>query len=285
MLSVPGHLDDLVVKGANSGADVVMLDLQDAVPPAKKIEARGIVRRALVSGLFEQKRVFVRVNHPETGLTQGDVDEVACEQLNGFVYPMANNSAEILEIDSTLHRKEGALGLPSHHFSLIVLIETPLGVINAYPMAVASKRVVALQFGAEDFLVMMRAQHDPDQVSLHTPRAQIAISARAAGIQALDTPFLDLGDPDGLRQHSERGRKLGMSGMLVISPRQTKTANEVYSPSDEEVARARELVELAEETRAAGHSYALNNGQLVSPSVEKEAKATLERALTIQRGV
>jgi citrate lyase beta subunit/acyl dehydratase len=282
MLSVPGHKYELIRKGASAGADCIMLDLQDAVPPEKKAEGRSTIRRALEENLFAGRLVTVRVNDRDSGLTEDDIQEVACSQLNGFVYPMADSPDEIRKLDAQLDRAETRLGLPRGQLALIILIETPLGVINVHQITGSSPRIVALVFGAEDYLVKMRARHDAGGLSLLMPRAQIALAARAAGIEAIDTPYLDLEDPRGLLAHAETGRALGMSGMLIISPRQIATVHSAYSPSPEEIASARAMVQLAEQMREAGHGYAVTNHQLVSPSKEKEARATLARAATIQ---
>jgi citrate lyase subunit beta/citryl-CoA lyase len=162
-----------------------------------------------------------------------------------------------------------------------VLVETPLAVINAYPMARASERVIALLFGAEDLLLEMQARHDVDQLVLHAHRSHIVLAARAAGVEPLDTPYLQVRNLQGLRAHANRGRDLGMSGMLVLSPRQIPVVHEVYSPSEPEIQEAREISRLAEEARQAGRSYAVEGSRLVSPSSEKRAAQVLARAEAI----
>jgi citrate lyase subunit beta/citryl-CoA lyase len=282
MLFVPGHLKALIPKAARSEADCVVMDLQDGVPPDMKSEARVTIRQTLESGLFKHKRVMVRLNPPDTGMTPLDVEAVACEPLNGFVYPMANAPGEIKDLDSMLGLREKTLGLGEGHFSVVVLVETPLGVINAYSLAKAAGRVVGLAFGAEDYLTELQGRYDAGQLVLHTPRAHIAMAARAAGVEAIDTPYVDVHDLEGLQAHARRARDLGMSGMLVISPRQIPIAHAVYTPSEEEVRNAEEIVRLAAEARQAGRSYAVVDGQLVSPSREKQARRILTWATAIK---
>jgi citrate lyase subunit beta/citryl-CoA lyase len=281
MLFVPAHLASMVSKAAVSDADCVVLDLQDAVPEDRKTEARNGAHRALSAGLFEQKMVMVRVNPLESGLTELDLDGVACPQLDGFVYPMGTTPEQIETFDAMLAVSEVALGLPGLRFSIVVLVETPLGVINAYKMAVASDRVIGLLFGAEDYLTEMHAGRGADEMVLLTPRAQVAMAARAAGVEAIDTPHLELSDPDGLKRHAQNGRAMGMSGMLVISPRQIPVVHAVYSPSREEIRDAEEILRAVEEAREGGLSYAVQDGLLVSPSKEESARRTLLRAAAI----
>ena len=281
MLFVPAHLVNMVSKAAESDADCVVLDLQDAVPEDRKAKARSTAHNALSAGLFEQKMVMVRVNPLESGLTELDLNGVACPQLDGFVYPMGTTPEQVKTFDAMLGSSEVALGLPGLRFSIVVLVETPLGVINAYDMARASDRVIGLLFGAEDYLTEMHAAQDDDGLVLLTPRAQIAMAARAAGVEAIDTPYLELSDPDGLKEHAESGRAMGMSGMLVISPRQIPVVHAVYSPSREEIRGAEEVLRAVEEAREGGVSYAVKDGLLVSPSKEKRARRTLLSAAAI----
>jgi len=282
MLFVPGHMGRLIAKGAASAADCVVLDLEDAVPPEGKVEARATIRESLESGLFKGRPVMVRVNAFESGLTQADVDAVACEALGGFVYAMTRTAGEIQRLDALLAARERALSLAEGHFNLIPLVETPLGVINAASIATASERVVALLFGGEDYLAGMAAQHDADQMCFHTPRVQIVMAARAAGVEPVDTPYVDVHDEVGLRQHALRGRQLGMAGVLVMSPRQIPTAHAIYTPSSAEVQEARQALEMLEETRRAGRGLTVREGRYISPVAEKKARRLLARAAAIR---
>lgn len=282
MLFVPGHIEKMARKAATSEADCVVLDLQDAVPDPNKAEARTTIRRVLEEGLFEKKTVFVRVNPLDTEMTLVDVNAVACRQLNGFVYPMAYVPEDIITFDAQLHLMESTLGLESGHFSIVVLIETPLGVINAYPLATASSRVVGLLFGCEDYLAELQGRHNEGDMSLHTPRAQVALACRAAGIEPIDTPYVKVHDLEGLRSFAQRARDLGMAGMLVMTPKQIPIAHEVYTPSEAEVALARKMVQAADEAAKEGRGIAVVDGMFVSPPTLKAARKVLERAKAIE---
>jgi citrate lyase subunit beta/citryl-CoA lyase len=282
LLSVPGHLEDYIAKAAQSGADCIALDLQDGVPPDKKAEARATIRKALGSGRLAHQQVMVRVNHADTGLTQSDLVGVACAALGGFIYPMANTAQEVLELDAMLARREQTLGLKQGRFSILVLIETPLGVLNAYDLATASNRTVGLLFGAEDFLAEVQGRYDDTSSALHTPRALIAMAARAAGIEPLDTPYVRVHDVAGLEVHARRGRALGMSGMMVLSPRQIPIAHAVYTPSELEVQEAEAIMRAVTKVQGGGRSYSLKDGALVSPSRKKMAQRVLARHAAIK---
>lgn len=198
ILFTPGHLAALFPKAAAAPADGFALDLEDAVPPAQKAAARPIIRDALQSGIFAGRRVLARVNAFESGLTAGDVAGVACRELAGFIYPMTHAPAEIQALDALLAEQEAAQGLPAGHFAILPLIETAAGVLQAAAIATASPRVAALIFGGEDYLAEMGGRHDPAGLCFHTPRVQIILAARAAGIEPLDTPYVDVAQPANL---------------------------------------------------------------------------------------
>jgi citrate lyase subunit beta/citryl-CoA lyase len=282
MLFVPSHIEKMVRKGAESEADCVVLDLEDAVPDDKKEEARTAIRESLASGLYARKTAFVRINPLETGLTLRDLDGVACRELHGFVYPMAYTPDDIKNFDAQLRLKEISIGLPVGHFSLIVLIETALGVLNAYPIAKASSRVVGLLFGCEDYFADTEARHSEGDTSLHTPRALTAIAARAAGVEPVDTPYVRVHDLDGLVPFSQRGRDLGMAGMLVMTPKQIPTAHATYPPSAAEVTYAKEVVAAAEAARREGRGIVVVDGKFISPPTLKAARKVLARAEAIE---
>jgi citrate lyase subunit beta / citryl-CoA lyase len=277
MLFTPGHVEKLIPKSANSKADVVVLDLEDAVPPKSKIEARQTIRRVLEEGVFADKTVMVRINPMDTGLTLLDLDAVACKQLNGFIFPKPYTSDDIKAFDAQLSLKEKTLGLKSGHFEIVVLIETALGVLNAYEIATATPRIIGLLFGSEDYLAEIQGLHSENATSLLTARSIVAIASRAAGIVPIDTPFVDVHNEDGFAKHLQQGRELGFDGLLVMTPSQIDSARDVYTPDREEVAWAEEIVHLADEARADGRGIAIYEGKFISPPTEKRARAVLNR--------
>jgi len=283
MLFVPGHISRMIEKAAGAGADCVVLDLEDAVPPASKNEARKIIRLVLQDGRFDRQAVMVRVNSFDTGRTAEDVASVACAELDGFVYAMSRNRGEIHAMSRLLSEQEKALGLPAGHFALIPLIETAEGVLNAAEIAAASSRVVALLFGGEDYLAEMSGTHDDDQLCFLWPRVQVIAAARAAGVEPIDTPHVDVHDSEGLAAHLRRGRQLGMDGVLVMSPRQIPAAHEVYTPSQAAVGEARCILVKLEEMRGAGRGLMIEEGVYVSPVAEKKALTLLARVEALEQ--
>ncbi|GAB6142753.1 HpcH/HpaI aldolase/citrate lyase family protein [Desulfocicer niacini] len=282
-LFVPGHIEKFLTKGSQSDADCVALCLEDAVPYDQKENARKTIRKVLSQGLFENKPVFVRINPMDTGLTLLDLQAVACKELDGFVYPMAYTPDDIRSFDAQLSLMENQLDLQKGHFSIVVLVETPLAILKAYEIATASDRVVALLFGCEDYMAEMESRYSIEERSLFAPRSMMAMAARAAGVEPLDTPYVQVHDLDGLERFATLGRDLGMSGMLVMSPRQIQVAKECYTPSAEEIETATDIVRAADEAEKEGRGIVIVKGNFVSPPTLKQAKKLLKRVVDIDK--
>lgn len=282
-LFVPGHIDTMLNKSNKVDADCIAFCLEDAVPLLKKEEARVKVKRTLENTDFKNKNIFVRINSMDTGLTLLDLEAVACENLDGFVYPMANTEDDIKIFSAQLNLIEHQKGLKIGHFSIVVLIETPLAVINAYALAKASDRVVALLFGCEDYMADMESRYSENEMSLFVPRSNVAIAARAAGVEAIDTPYVDMKNYDGLKKFAEMGRDLGMSGMLVMSPKQIPVIKESYTPSADEIHAAETVVDGEKMAKESGRGIVVVDGNFVSPPTIKQARKLLRRASLIEK--
>jgi len=276
-LFVPGHIKKLLIKGAQVNADCVALCLEDAVPTNEKENARQIIKKVLSDGCYKDIPVFVRINSMDTGLTLRDLEAVACKELDGFVYPMAYTPDDIKSFDAQLRLIETQKGLSKGHFSIVVLIETPLAVLKAYEIAKASERVVGLLFGCEDYMAEMESRYSIDELSLFTPRSMMAMAARAAGVVPLDTPFVKVHDVEGLRRFATLGRDLGMAGMLAMSPRQIDVIHECYTPSVEEVEYAKDVVNAADIAEKHGRGIVIVRDKFISPPTLKQARKLLHR--------
>jgi len=258
-------------------ADCIAFCLEDAVPNDKKDEARVILKEFLTSKKSFNKKVFVRINSIETGYTLLDLMGVACEQISGFVYPMARNADDVKNFDAQLSLVESQIGLPKDYFSIIVLIETPGAVLNAFDIANASKRVIALMFGCEDYMAEMDSRYSENEMSLFVPRSMMAIAAKAAGIQAIDTPYVNIDDISGLERFAGIGRDLGFTGMLVLSPKQIEAIKRSYTPTDEEIAFAKAVVEGERYAHQIGRGIIIVEDKFISPPTVKQAKRLLKR--------
>lgn len=276
-LFIPGHLDKMLFKAASTNADSIALCLEDAVPHNEKENARKKIKSFLKKESFQNKTTFVRINSMDTGLTLKDLEAVSCEELDGFVYPMANTEDDIKSFDSQLSLIENQLKLKNGHFSVIVLIETPLAVLNAYKIAKASDRVIGLLFGCEDYMADMESRYSFEEQSLFVPRSLVAIAAKAAGVEAIDTPYVKIHDDNGLERFANLGRDLGMTGMLAMSPRQIKIINKCYTPTVSEVESANEVVEGARRAKKEGKGILIIKNNFISPPTVKQSKKILKR--------
>ena len=281
-LFVPGHLDKMLEKSESVESDCIAFCLEDAVPFSKKEEAREKVKSVIDSGKFDDKSLFVRINSMETGLTLLDVNAVVSHKLKGFVYPMANTADDIKNFAAQLSLIESQHDIEVGTFSIVVLVETPQAVINAYDLAISSDRVIALLFGCEDYMAAMESRYSENEMSLFVPRSQVAIAAKAAGIEAIDTPYVSMSDLKGLERFANIGRDLGMTGMLVMSPNQLEVIKNCYTPSDEEIRTANEIVHGEKLALSEGRGIVVVNGNFVSPPTIKQAKKLLERAALIK---
>ncbi len=283
LLFTAGHNLRYLNKSFTTNADAIVFDLEDAVPWNKKDEARKILKDFLSKPLPDERPVYVRVNSMDTGYTLLDLDAVASPFLNGFVYPMAFNAKDIIAFDAQLSLKEKHLGLPEKFFDIIVLIETPESILNLKEIAGASERIIGLLFGSEDFLAEQFGNHGENNLGINVPRHLVAMTARSFGIMAIDTPYVNVGDFDGLRKHIKEGKSLGFEGMLAMSPKELPIIHELYTPTEEEQKWASDIVKLHEQAVKENRGIIIYNGIFVSPPTLKLAKKIMEHVNAIKK--
>lgn len=277
LLFTAGHNLKYINKSFQTQADAIVFDLEDAVPENKKTEAREILRDFLSRPLPDNRSVYVRINPLDSGYTILDIDAVASPYLDGFVYPMAYSARDLIVFDAQLSLKEKMLGLPQYFFQVIVLIETPESVIKINEIVSASRRIIGLLFGSEDFLAEQEGSHGENGVGIQVPRHLIAMAAKAHNVMAIDTPYVQVGDFEGLKRHISQAKILGFDGMLIMSPKELEIANSMYTPSDEEIDRASEIVRLHEKAEQENKGIVIYNGIFVSPPTLKAAKKTMAK--------
>jgi len=267
---------------ARSQADSVILDLEDAVPADQTEVARQTISACLEGGMFAHKQVFVRVNPRDSGLLLEDLNAVARKEVDGFVYPKAFRGKDIEAFDAQLELMETGLGIPRGHFVIAPLIETTSAVLHAFEIATASPRVVALTFGCEDFNTDLQGLDTPEGNALFVPRALIAMACRAARVEPIDTVYVKLNDMEGLERNVKLARELGFSGMLIVHPKQIPIAHRYYTPSADEVAHAREVVEKCDLAKSQGSGVAFTGGEFIGPPFEIRARQLLARHKAIE---
>ncbi|MCD6141723.1 HpcH/HpaI aldolase/citrate lyase family protein [Candidatus Bipolaricaulota bacterium] len=279
-LYAPGNNPRLLVGIELHGADCVLLDLEDSVPPAEKHAARVLVKHLLATVDFLE--VWVRINPLATYGTD-DLGEVMLARPHGICLPKAESAEDVKGLADELSRLETELGFEEGSTMIMPIIETGKGVLHAEEIATADPRVAVIAFGAEDYTRDVGAKRT--QESLLFPRSQIVAAAATAGIQASDTVYANLEDEEGLIAETRHIRDLGFTGKGVINPRQIGPIHSVFSPSPEEIAAAERIVAAAAEAEKQGIGAIAIGGKMIDKPVLERARRTLRLAGKIKEGV
>ena len=290
MLYVPANSWRMITNATAEGADALILDLEDGCPMSEKETGRVFARDSIPMLKEQRAKVFVRVNSLETGLTETDISYVVTQGLDGIMLAKTESKEDVFTIDRLLQEEESKKGLELTSVLLIALLETPQGILNIREIIAASDRIVAVGFGAGDFSREMGAGMGVTKLSPEEyfpmvlyARSNIAMTARAAGIQAIDTPFFGLViDLEGLIRESEKVKLLGFSGKQLTHPRHVASVNAAFSPAEEDVAFARMVVKVYEEARAKGLGATTIGGKMIDYGSFKRAEALLSTARVIE---
>lgn len=278
LMFVPAHNERLMNSAARSNADVLLLDIEDSVQPANnKRTARENITRYIKDGKFENHHLFPRINDRESGQLLKDLIELTISGVTGFMYPKSYTGQDIYFIDKLLETIEYEKGFPVGTFKLIPLIETTAAVLNAQEICKASKRVVAIAFGCEDFVSDLEGVHDQQGQSIFTARAMIAMAARANNVIPIDTVHIKVHDLPDLERNLVIAKNLGYEGMLVLNPKELSLVHQYFSPTDEEVNDAEEMLRMADEANKEGKGVAVINNKFIGPPMVIAARKTLQK--------
>ena len=233
LIFVPGNRENMLERARSFDADVIMVDLEDSVPPGEKVAARDMAREWVPALHADGKRVIVRVNSLDTGLTRAELEAVVCPALHGISLGKVESVRDIRTVDALLSPLEGAAGMEVGALRIIPWIETAKAMWDARAIAESSQRVAAIAFGAEDFTNDMGIERTDSGDEVATPRAMVPIAARAGDVGSLDSPFVRFRDPDALREDAGRARRMGYTGKFAIHPAQLEIINDTFGPSAE----------------------------------------------------
>ena len=281
-LFVPGNKEDWMRKAPQYGADALILDLEDSVPPEGKAEARLLVKKMLHELGPAGQTLIVRVNRLETGLTGDDLEAITCPYLYAVMLPKVQAPEEVAEVDVLLKFFEGRAGMEAGKVFIDPALETAQGIRRAYEIATASPRVAHM--GASggkggDTARSIGFQWTAAGMETLFLRSKVLVDTRAAGIPYPVTGgWMDIHDLDGLRAAAQQAKGLGYTGMHLIHPSHVPVVNEVFTPTSEEVAHWRGLVKAMEERRAQGGAAVTYQGDMVDIAHEENARAMLEMA-------
>jgi citrate lyase subunit beta/citryl-CoA lyase len=280
-LFVPGNRPDRVDKAVSTNADIVIIDLEDAVPMADKKSTRQTVREKVAT--HEKAKIMVRINALDTGLAEDDLEAVVVSGLDFLLLPKVEVPDHIHQIHSMLLKIEKAINRAPGSVSLLALIETALGVENAYQIASTATdpaRLYCLAFGAADYTLDMGIRISSTGEELCYPRTRIAVASRAAGIKPpLDTPFMtDLKDQEALEEDILRGKNLGFGGKLCIHPNQIEICNRLYSPGEEEIKYAAKVIDAFDAAEADGRAAIQVDGKFIDYPIVAKSRRILQIA-------
>ncbi|UCF82031.1 MAG: CoA ester lyase [Desulfobacteraceae bacterium] len=283
-LFVPGNRPDRIEKAFNTGADVVIMDLEDAVPLSEKESSRSKVREKVAQ--FADRMILVRINGLGSPFIKGDLEEAIVEGVNGIVFPKVEKADDIREINSLLLEVEKIRALPEGSIQVFPLIESAAAIQQIYDIVSTKtkpKRIYTVAFGAADYTLDMGIEMTIEGNELFYARSKISIACRAAGIAPpVDTPFMiDLKNTEALINDARRAKELGFQGKLVIHPNQVEPCNRIFSPTAEEIAKAIKIVQAFEEAEAAGMAAIQLEGKFIDYPVVKRSKDILALATAI----
>ena len=284
MLFIPGNTPNLLINSPYLGADAVIYDLEDAVSPAEKDSARILVRNTLRSVDLGGRETIVRINAIDTEYWKKDIDAVAPQRPSILMVPKSSRAEDIQAVDDYVTRVEERLGAPQHAIRLMPLIETALGVENAFSIAAASPRVAALFLGAEDLTADLRCQRTKEGREIEYARTRLVVAARAANVDVYDTPFTDVNDDEGIWEDARVAKSLGFTGKASISPRHIQAINAVFSPTQAEVDYAYEVMDAIRAAREQGKGAIALRGRMIDAPIVARAQQTIDMAREIGMG-
>lgn len=282
MLFLPANNPNLICNGGLLGADSLIFDLEDAVSPDEKDAARELLKNALTALDFGKCERVVRINGLDTPDWEEDLRAVLPLGPDAILPPKVSGADYIRELDSKLTELEAEFGLRPGKTRVIALLETALGVENAYAIAAASPRMAALFLGAEDLTADLRCRRTKESAEILYARGRIVCAARAAGVEAYDTPFTDVTDLAGLEADASFAKGLGFTGKACISPAHVSTVNRVFSPTEAEIAYAKDVFAAIAEAKRQGKGAISLRGKMIDAPIVARARLVLEAAAEIE---
>lgn len=283
LMFVPAHNNKLLESAIKRDADVLLLDIEDSVPLNEKQNSRDNIKKMTKRTDLNGKLLFPRVNDRESGELLKDTYQLAIEGISGFMYPKATSGEDIYFFGKLLETIEYEKGFAIGTFKIIPLIETAGAVINIKEICCSCDRVIAVAFGCEDYVTDLQGKHDVNGVSIMTARNLISIGARSCGILPIDTVHIRVHDLEDLERNLILSKNLGFEGMLVLNPKELPLVHQYYSPNDEEIAWAEEMLQLSNEAAKEGKGVAVKDNKFIGPPMVKMARNILNKKELIDR--
>ncbi|KXO14729.1 putative citrate (pro-3S)-lyase, beta subunit [Prevotella bivia] len=278
MMFIPGNNPSMMQDAYIYHPDSIMLDLEDSVTMAEKDAARMLVHNALKTIDYGNIERVVRINPLNTPYGKKDVEAVVKGGVDVIRMPKTETADEVREVEAEIERVEKELGCVGRT-QIMAAIESALGIVNAYDIATASKRMMGIALGAEDYSANLKTQRTKEGTELQLARETIVVAARAAGIDALDTVFSNLNDMEAFRNEVELIKRMGFDGKSIINPRQIEIINEVFAPKEKDIEKARTILAAIKEAAEKGSGVIAVNGKMVDRPVVIRAQRTIDLAI------
>ena len=283
MMYVPGNNPSMVQNAGVYGADSIIFDLEDAVSISEKDSARSLIKYALLSVNYWTSEKVVRINGTDTEFYRDDLEVIVPCKPDALRVPKIEYARQIIEVDKLVTEIERKNNIPENTIKLMPILESAIGIVNAYQIASATKRTVAMSIGGEDFTADLGIKRTKEGNELNYSRAQVVVAARAAGIDPVDTVFSDVNDEEGLKAATRKIKDMGFVGKSVINPRQIEPIHEVFTPTDEEIEKSIRIIEAMEDAMEQGLGVVSLNGKMIDKPVLKRAEQTIAFAKAVNK--
>ena len=278
MLFVPGNNPGMIRDAGIYKNDSIMFDLEDSVSINEKDSARFLVYQALTNMEYPGKEIVVRINDPRTRLGKDDLEAIVSTGKAAIRLPKTECADDVKYCDDLIEAIEKKARLKTGSVKMMAAVESAEGVLNAKEIAFASKRLIGIAFGAEDYVTDLKTNRSRDGVELCFGRSMVLLAGRAAGIDALDTVFSDVNDEEGLRQETMLIKQMGFDGKSIVNPRQIKIIHDVFTPSVKEIEHASAVLGAIQEAGRSGSGVASVKGKMVDRPIAERARRTLDLA-------
>ena len=278
MLFVPGSNAAMISNTFIYKPDSIMFDLEDAVALKEKDSARILVAHALQHPLYQEIETVVRVNPLDSEFGLNDLNAVVRAGVDVVRMPKTETAQDVVDMDLAITEIEKACGREVGSTKMLAAIESPLGITQANQIATASKRLIGIALGAEDYVRNLKTERSPEGIELLFARCSILQAARAAGIQAFDTVYSNANNEEGFLKEAALIKQLGFDGKSLVNPRQIELLHNLFAPTQKDVDQAEKIISAAEEAERKGLGVVSLNGKMIDAPIIDRARLVRERA-------
>lgn len=278
MLFVPGSNAAMISNTFIYKPDSIMFDLEDAVALKEKDSARILVAHALQHPLYQEIETVVRVNPLDSEFGLNDLNAVVRAGVDVVRMPKTETAQDVVDMDLAITEIEKSCGREVGSTKMLAAIESPLGITQANQIAMASKRLIGIALGAEDYVRNLKTERSPEGIELLFARCSILQAARAAGIQAFDTVYSNANNEEGFLKEAALIKQLGFDGKSLVNPRQIELLHNLFAPTQKDVDQAEKIIAAAEEAERNGLGVVSLNGKMIDAPIIDRARLVLERA-------